>query len=340
MAVTIRDVAKKAKVSIGTVSRFLNGAKVRESNRKRIESAIADLKFEENFFARRLIKSKTMAILVLVPTIDDLFSGSIVRVMEKEYEKENYSIILSNYHGNPQLLKEKLNFFRTRVDGVVLFPFLSKEGEGEIIKVLKKYLESNIPVQIFNENIEALKVDKFFTDNEDASFRATELLIHNGHKKIAIINGFDNDYVGKNRLNGFVKALQLYNINIDTRYIKNGSFTMNGGYVAAMELFDEIDPPTALLITNYNMSYGAMIAVQQKKIKVPEELSVISFDYSIFADIIQPPLSVIEQATEKMARKACHIMIERLKGCYNEEPKIHFFPAKILIRDSVKMYKE
>jgi len=335
MAATIRDVAKKARVSVGTVSRYLNGARLREKNRISIENAIEELGFEANFFARGLTKSKTMAVAVLVPHTDDYFSGSIIKVLERELGKKNYSIMVSNYHGDADILEKRLIFFKTRVDGIVLFPYFIKQ-DGKVGSLIKKYIDAGIPTQIFNEDIRGVATDKFFTDNVNASFRAIEYFIHHGHTKIAVINGQNNDYVGINRHKGFLDAMQLYGIPVNERYIKYGGYTMNGGYEAAIELLDSSDRPTALYITNYLMTFGAMMAIQEKNIKVPDELSVIGFDYMRFADIIVPPINVVEQSIEKMGESVAKLMLARIEGDFDEFPKVQYFPAKMLVRDSVK----
>lgn len=330
MSSTIRDVAKRAGVALGTVSRYLNGCRLREDNKLKIEKAILELGFKENIIAKGLKNNRSMTIGVVIGSITDIFSTSIVSAVERVLEKENYSVILCDYEGKDDKLEWKLQFLLNRsVDGLILFAGDKSPG------ILEEYYKNGIPVVVLDHILPEAGVDTVLADNANASFRAAERLIHSGHKRIAIINGPENSYVSKERYRGFLEALNLYNLNPDSLLVKSGGFSSQGGYCAALELLKHDFPPTALYITNYYMTLGAMMAINELNIKIPDELSVIGFDHFELSDVIKPALTVIEQPVNEIGEIAGRIILKRLKGNYAGFPETHCIKTRMLVRDSI-----
>jgi Transcriptional regulators len=334
MSVTIHDVAKRAGVSVGSVSRYINGYTLKDRNRLSIEQAIKELGFKENIIARGLKNSRTMTIGVVIGSLTDIFSTSIVTSLERVLEKENYSLIICDYEGERLKFKQKIDFLKDRlVDGMVIFP---GNGRGDI---LKEVLESRVPAVIINDDVCEAEVDKVLVDNSNASFRAIEKLIHLGHKHIAVINGPEGNYVSQERYRGYLEAMKLYNLTVEPRYVKCGGFNSNGSYNAVMELFNEPEHPTALYITNYYMTLGALMAINQKGIKVPGQLSVIGFDRFELMDVVKPTLTVIEQPTAEIGEAAAQVLLKRLKGDYSDFPQRLQLNTRMVIGESTGPYK-
>lgn len=333
-SITVKDVAKQAGVAVGTVSRYLNGYTLRPDKRERVQKAINELGFKGNFLARGLKKKCSMTIGALTSGFTEIFSLSIINAFSKTIEMEGYSLILSDYEGNSDKFIQKLRFLNDRyIDGLVVFPTFSDE---KALVGLNELLKEQIPVILINEIIEGVHTDCVIVDNANTSFRAVEHLIHANHTKIAIICGFEEDYVSLERLRGYREALQVYNIPENDKYIKYGRYSNKGGYLAAMELLQNPDPPTALYITNYGMTNGALMAIRELNINIPEQLSVIGFDYTEFTDLIKPTLTVVKQPTEKMGEIAAQIMLKRIKGDFSDFPKKLQINTALLLRDSVR----
>ena len=332
MAVTIRDVAKRANVSLGTVSRYLNGYTLREENRLKVERAIKELGFKQNIIAKGLKSNRSMTIGVVIDDFTNIFCTSIVTSIEKTVEKENYSIILCDYEGDTAKLEQKLNFLRDRfVDGLVLF------SNNVHLSIMDEYIQNGIPVVIVNEDIPGFNSDMVLVDNASASFRAVERFIHANHTKIAVINGPSDSWVSCQRFEGYKQALRAYDIPIESRWIKYGNFTTVGGYLATKEFFEKSDVPTALYVTNYYMTMGAVMAIHELNIKVPQELSIIGFDYFELSDVIKPSLTLIEQPTSKMGEIAGSLIIKRIKGDYSDYPQVCRLHTRMIVRDSVRV---
>lgn len=331
MAATVRDVAKKAGVSLGTVSRFLNGYSLREDNYFKVKDAIDQLGFKENIIAKGLKNNRTMTIGVVIVSLTDIFATSIVTSVERVLEDNNYSIILCDYEAHADKQEKKLRFLKDRsIDGLILYP------SGQYLPILDEYLKDDIPVVLVNEDIPGLNTDKVLVDNANASFRAVEKLIHLNHRRIGVINGTDYDYVSQERLRGYKDALQVYEIPMEQELVKYGKHSNAGGYHAARELMLSQDPPTALFVTNYYMTIGAMMAINEMNIKVPQDLSIIGFDRFDLMDVIRPALTVIEQPSERIGEIAAELLLKRIRGDYSDFPKTHQLNTKMLNRDSVK----
>lgn len=333
MAVTIRDVAKRAGVSLGTVSRYLNGYKLRDENRIRVEEAIHQLGFKQNIIAKGLKNNRSMTIGVVIDDFTNIFSTSIVTAIEKTVEKDNYSIILCDYEEDTQKLEQKLSFLKDRfVDGLILF------SNNVYLDIMDEYIKDGVPIVVVNEDIPGFHTDKVMVNNADASFRAVEKFIHSNHKKIAIINGPCDSCVGQERFSGYVQALQVYDIPVEQCWIKYGNFTTVGGYLATKELFNNSQMPTALYVANYYMTLGTIMAIHEMNIKVPDKLSIIGFDYFDLSDVIKPSLTLIEQPTLTMGEMAGNIILKRIKGDYSDYPEVHRLHTRMIVRDSVRSF--
>jgi LacI family transcriptional regulator len=332
MSVTIREVAKRANVSLGTVSRYLNGYKLREHNRLRIEEAIRELGFQENIIAKGLKNNRSMTIGVVLASLTDLFATSVITAAESILAKENYSIIVCDFQSSQLQLEQKLRFLKSRsVDGLILFP-----GKYSCPEILQEYADDGIPVVIVNDDMPSFQTDKVTVDNSNASFRAVEWLIHQNHRDIAIINGDLGTYTGRERYKGYLEAMQTYDIKPRDEYITYGHFSNRGGYEAAINLLSLEKPPTAIYITNYYMTFGAIIAINERKIKIPGDISIIGFDHFELSDVINPPLTVVEQPTQRIGEMAAQTVIRRIKGDYDDFPVSISVKTRMIIRDSVK----
>ena len=331
MSVTIRDVAKLAGVSLGTVSRYLNGYSLREQNRAKIEGAIKELGFQANFIAKGLKNNRTMTIGVVLASLTDLFATSVITAAERILAEDDYSIIVCDFEGDQLKLEQKLRFLKYRsIDGLILFP-----GSCNCSEVLKEYMDDGIPVVIVNDDMPSFVTDKITVDNANASFRAVECLIHQNHRDIAIINGDPDTYTGRERYRGYLEALQTYDIKPRDELITCGHFSNRGGYEAAKYLLTLENPPTALYVTNYYMTFGAIIALNEMKIQIPNDLSVIGFDHFDLSDVINPPLTVVDQPTDKIGEVAAQTVIRRIQGDYEDFPVSINIKTRMLMKDSV-----
>jgi LacI family transcriptional regulator len=314
MMANIRQVADASGVSTATVSKFLNGVKVKEKNRVAIEGAILKLNFKVNQIARGLRTNKSMTIGVLIPELDNLFATSIVSIVENILIENGYSTIICDYKTNAILEVKKLDFLIDKmVDGIITIPYYQTAENLENI---------DVPIVLIDRMVENSDCDCILIDNEEASYKATNYLIENGHKSIAILCGNTEIYTTKERYNGYIKALNENHIKVNSEYVLFGNYDVKTGYDLTNMLINMKNRPTAIFATNNEMTIGAMIALNEQNIDIPNEISFVGFDNLELAKAVKPKLSIITQPTEKIGEVAAHTIIARINGEVSTEKTV------------------
>ncbi len=299
MGATIRDVAKKTGLSLGTISKYINGQPVRESNRVLIEQAIAELQFKPNKIAKGLRNSQTFSVAVLLPMLTSNFCTSMISTIESYLLPRGYSVIVCECHNDAQMELQKTKFLLDRmVDGIILIPY---DTSGRQIELIQK---NQTPLVVVDQLIKNHPADTIILDNQTASYEPVLQLIQMNHKKIAIITGGEDHYTSQERLAGYKKALTEYGLPICPAYIQCGEYTTVGGYEAMQRLAALPDPPTAVFISNYDMEIGAYLAINSLNLQIPDDISIIGFDNLPLVNLVKPSLSFCEQPTEEMGLSA------------------------------------
>jgi len=320
MSATLKDIANKISVSVSTVSRVVNGKKyVKPETRKKILKALKDMDYTPNQVARSLKIKSTNTIGVVIPDINEDFFSYVFKGLNNILDKNGYSVILCDTEENEKKEEIYLNLLtEKRIDGIVLAT-VSKNN-----KTLNKLLESGLPV-IFIDNLPNIKnnFDSVIIDNEKASCLAVEHLLEFGHKRIGIITGKTNETTGYERLSGYKKALKMNNIDIHKELIKIGDFKEESGYKNMNELLKD-DKITSVYIASSKMTYGAIKAIRENNLKIPEDISVVGFDVHDPSGLIKPSITTIIQPEK-------HKRINNPKSKYRQ--KIVLDP-EIIAKDS------
>ncbi len=179
-------------------------------------------------------------------------------------------------------------------------------------------------------------IDMVQTDCASVSYQIVEELIQNGHQKIGIICGRGYSTTAKERLNGYLRVMEDYEIPLRKEYLIEGNYDYASGYEGIHKIRQLPDPPTAVFITNYHMSVGALTAVNQMKIRVPDDLSLAAFDDMELCSIVRPGLTAVRQPLKEMMKAACDILEKRVHGDYSDFPARVSLKATIVNRDSIK----
>jgi LacI family transcriptional regulator len=330
IAATIKDVAKYTGLSIATVSKYLNGGNVLEQNRYLIEEAIKVLDFKVNQMARGLKTSRTMTVGILIPSLENIFFTSIVSNVENILLKNRYSTIICDYRGDADLEKKKLDFLVNKmVDGIIMVP------HGGEVEHIRKAAAGNLPVVLIDRILKGIECDVVLADNLNASYDAVEQLIIRGHKRIGIICGPEEIFTTEERLKGYIRVHEDYAMEVDRNLIKHGDYQIESGYNHLLSLLDVQDPPTAVFVTNYEMTLGAIMAVNKKDIPIPEDLSFIGFDNIQLAKVVKPPLSIVVQPIQQIGETAAYVLLKRLKGDNRVFPSIYRLKTELIVKESV-----
>lgn len=308
MAATIKDVSKATGLSLATISSYLNGGNVRKENKVKIKKAIKDLDFEINEIARGLKTNKTKTIGIIIPEFNSNFFAEICMEIEDLLREKGYSVIISDSRSNKDREDEAIDFLiRKRVDGMIIVP-----ATNSVTKI-KRFLDLSKPVVFLDRFSPGLEnVAYIVIDNIYASKSAVQRLVDAGHTKIGMIIGPENIYTSVERTKGYIEAMEDNNILYDEKLIVYGNYTTSGGIEAMKYLIEQNNDMTAVLITNYEMTEGAVMALNELNIKIPSQLALIGFDTYDFARAVTPKLNIVIQPIEEIAQNATKQILERL----------------------------
>lgn len=329
---TIIDVAAMAGVSNSTVSKvFAEHYRVSSKTRRKVLRAAQQLDYDPSMIARSLRSGRTRAIGLLVADIANPFYPKIVRGVEDVAFKNDYAVFVCDL--NERLERESVYFrmFRNRwIDGVI---FSGVEGVHQEERHIHNMIENGVPVVAIDREIPGLFTDVIMIDNERSAFDATKHCIQLGHKRIGVITGPAKIRVFDRRYQGYRRALIEAGMSVNPNLIIQGHQTTAGGAGAAERFLDLVKPPTAIFATNDLMAVGALKALLDKQVKVPEEISVVGFDDIPLASLVSPALTTVAQPTYEMGKEAMSLLIERIEGKQGLRTKI-LLEAGLVIRES------
>ncbi len=330
IASTIKDVAIMAGVSTATISKYINGKSVKEQNRVRIEEAIKALDFKANSLARGLKTNKTLTIGVLIPSLENIFATSIVSHIERILLQNGYSTIICDYNQDTRLENNKFDFLMSKyVDGLIIMPLGITEDR------IQNAAEKEIPIVLIDRPIQNKECDVVLVDNMNASYNAVEQFITRGHREIGIICGPEHIYTAQERLKGYMRVHEDYGMQVNKKNIKFGDYEIQSGYDLMMEFLKTEAMIDAVYVTNYEMTIGAVMALNEMNIKMPDELSFIGFDNQQLAKVIKPNLTIVIQPIKQIGECAADIILKRLKGDITNYPTMLRLKTEILIGDSI-----
>ncbi len=327
--------AQKSGLSIATISKYINGGNVLDKNKIVIQNAIDELNFKVNEMARGLKTNKTKTVGIALPELNNLFFTSIVSKIEDVILKEGYGTIICDYKQDYDLEKKKLDFLVNKsVDAIVLIP--SGKEENEINEILK----NGTPVILIDRLLKGVECDVVLGDNLSSSYNAVEQLFIMGHKRVGVIIGPKEMYTAEQRLKGYYRVHEDYSLRIDLDLIKYGDYRMDSGYILFKELLNMENAPTAIYVTNYEMTLGAVMAINEMNIKIPNDLSIIGFDNMDLVKVINPPLSVVVQPVESIGETTAKLLLKRMNGDNSNFPSVNRLKAKLIITKSIEKLNE
>lgn len=305
---TIKDVARRTGLSLSTISKYLNGGNVREENRLKIEQAIRELDYSVNYFARSLKANRSMTIGILLPTISSPFFGRVVAAMDAQLLKSGYQSVVCSYNFDHTLELEKLEFLaRRHVDGLIYVP------EHATIDEIRPRV-GQTPMIFLDRTIEGADCDTIVVDNLNAVYMATEQLISRGHRRIGLIAGPQSISTARERMTGYRRVLSDYSLPVDESLIVMGDYDMESGSRLFNRLLDMPDAPTAICVTNYDMTIGAITAAHERGVALPKDVDLIGYDNVDLCRIVSHTLEIVEQPMDEMGKAAAKLIADRLAG--------------------------
>lgn len=307
MSVTIKDIAKEAGIGTSTVSAHLNGVAVRPKNKAAIEAAIKKLGYIRNDYARGLKTKKSNTVGVLMPDLSNTFAAEIIGSMEEILSPQGYGILVCDYKTTGKSERDTCDFLLSKmVDALVVVMPQSANGS-----FLDTAVAAGLPVVVIDRKINRSDIVQIVINNREISYIATKKIIERGHKNIGIISGDSDIYTACERHRGYMDALKeqgLYNEN----YFYNGKLSVEGGRTAMKRLASEHPEVTAVFAVNYEMTVGAIIALNELGLKIGEDISFAGFDNFNLARVVTPRLAAASQPTGEMGKMAAEIILRSL----------------------------
>ncbi len=330
-SITIVDVARESGVSYSTVSRVLNGFEhVKESTRQRVLEAADRLGYVANMQARSLAGGKTNVVGLLVPNLDNGYIAEIVSGADEELFRANYNMMLyttRRYQDREEAYVKSI--YNGMTDGLVLIVPLTP------IKYLQVLQNQNFPYVLVDQSDPTNKSNVVDSTNWQGAYDATTYLIQLGHRKIAHITGLEGLSSATDRLDGYKTALSDNNIAIRDEYIVYGNFYQTLGYECGSQLVTLDDPPTAIFAASDLTALGAMEAVRDHGLSIPEDISIIGFDDIPQSVITYPKLTTVRQSLRQMGRVAVKLLLEQMGNSEHTARRITL-STELVERESTK----
>lgn len=332
MGVTISDIAKYSGVSVSTVSRVINeDPKVAENTREKVLNIINEYNYSPNIFAKSLSKNESNTIGIIIPDITNPFFGDIIKGVSEVVDRHNLNMTLYNTDEDTEKEKRHLKTIKAqRLKGLIMTP-TSDLNDTEYLELVKQL---EIPIVLLDRDIKELNLDGVFIDNYGSALEATEMLINNGHERIALISGPENSKPGRDRKKGYIDALKNVSLGIDEKIIIEGDFKFNSGYEAAKNIIAMEKKPSAIFCVNNMMTLGCMKALNESNYEVPNDISLMGFDEIDIFNIFETNISTIKRPTLEMGRIAMELLIKKFIKKDKDSPEKIILKTEIILKGS------
>jgi len=335
---TLREIADRAGVSVGTVSNVINGtAAVSAERRERVLAAIRELDYQPNHVARSLKLKKTRMLGMVISDITNPFFPQLVRGAEDAALKNSYLLITFNTDDNVEREKRVLSVLRQRrVDGVLLVVAPNAGDDGHI----RGILDSGMPIVCLDRLPAGIEVDSVSVDNVAGARDCVRHLISMGHRRIAILTGPKAVQTAAERLQGYQEALIQAGIAADPALILEGDFRSESGYRLGRALLAGSDRPTAVFVCNNMMALGLLRALAELGLNCPRDVAVASFDDFPLAEAFQPRMTAVAQPAYSIGYRGAELLIARIEGRPAEpRPSRIRLATQLLVRESSTGYR-
>lgn len=336
MKVKLIDVANRAGVSKSTASQYINGRYeyMSKDTKKRIQAAIEELDYTPNQIARSLKTRKTNSIAVIVNSISGHITSQVIRGIDDYCKEKNFNVLIYNTDYDSETEKKALcNLKSFGIDGVII------TSSGEITELLYDINQNSFPVVHIHRKFEGMKLNTVLSNYYQGTFDATNYLVKQGHKQIAIITyAFEGITTRQDRIDGYIDSLKKHNIKLDSELVKivdNPNETQS-----AIHMLLNLETPPTCIITMYNnLTVQLLNYVNQHNIKIPDDLSIVAFDDLPHSNLFKVPITVINQSSYELGQKSAELIINRISNPNKEHDNVTL-PCELIIRESTNIKAE
>ena len=326
---TIRDVARKAKVSTATVSRVLNSSgAVDESTRRRVLDVASELRYTPNPIGRSLSMRKTEGIGLLLPDLHGEFFSEVIRGSDQAAQSEKYHLLVSSSHNDREELEAALRMMHGRVDGLIV---MSPDIDAD---TLVRNLPRTLPVVLMSSSAAGGSTDSIDIDNFNGAYQLVSHLISHGHSRIAIIRGTERNCDAEERVRGYKAAMKNAKIEGSMMIEERGDFSEASGFDAMKAILERRERPTAVFSSNDSMAIGALSALFEAGFRVPEDMALGGFDDIPIARFIKPSLTSVRVRISEMGALAVERLVDAIRQKNAHTRKRIVLPTTVIARES------
>ncbi|MBC7721038.1 MAG: LacI family DNA-binding transcriptional regulator [Pedobacter sp.] len=328
---TIKDIARALQVSTSTVSRALrNSNDVNQDTRKAVLALAEELNYQPNQLALSLLHKQTHTIGVIVPNLDFVVSTMVKGIDEVALEA-GYTVMVCQ--SNESYGREILNT-RRLMDSLVDGFIISVSSETKMVDHFKKIQNQKKPIVVFDRVTPDLQAPKVRLDNEEGGLLATQHLIDQGYKRIAILAGPENLDISNRRMDGYLKALKDNKMKVDKDLIIHCDFNQDYAYLATKELLAMKRRPDAIFTISDRMAIGAMLAIKEKRLNMPYDIGLVGFNNEPVTSLVTPMISSVEQPAFEIGKQTAKLFIELMHGDVDLSDREIVLKPKLFIRES------
>ncbi|MBN2519416.1 MAG: LacI family DNA-binding transcriptional regulator [Bacteroidales bacterium] len=331
--ITIKDIAKQMGVSPSTVSRALKDhPDIGYETREAIKKLAKELNYKPNLIALSLRHSKTYTIGVIIPEMVHYFFSTVISGIEEVAHEAGYNVMICQSNENfDREVSNAQALLAARVEGLLVS--ISKTTNN--YEHFQNLIENQIPIVFFDRDCPGMETNRILVDDFEGAYQATEHLIKMGCKHIAHLYAPQHLEIGKKRLEGFLKALRDNNLEPDNNLIIKCDL-----HEEALEIVPRLLKlpvrPDGIFAVNDNAAAGALIAIKNSKLKIPEDIAVIGFSNSLISTVTDPPLSSVEQHGFEMGKKAAEMLFKRIETKNTSLVETEILKTELIIRGSSK----
>ncbi len=327
---TIKDVAKRAGVSVATVSYVINGTRnVAPETAARVRAAMEEMNYHPNAVAQSLRTRSTHVIGAVISDISNPFFATLIKGAEDCARKNGYSLLICN---TSEKLENELVYLqllsRKRVDGMIIAP------TGKNDELIKDLIERGMQIVFIDRKVDGVPAPAVLSENEEGAYQATRHLLERGHLRIGIVLGLPHVSTTTERLAGYRRALKEMGLAGDPSLIGYGHSQVDGAREASVKLLDRPDRPTAVFATNNLMTIGLMTAIHDLGLRCPCDISVVGFDDFDWAAAFEPPLTAVAQNPYLIGKRATEILFANLNQDDRSATEVRI-PTQLRPRGSV-----
>jgi DNA-binding LacI/PurR family transcriptional regulator len=333
--VTIKDIARRLNISVSTVSRALRGSTdINPETKKLVIDLAAELDYQPNSIALSLVKSKTNIVGVIIPDITIPFFASAIKGIQEVASAAGYNVMICQSSESEEIEKNNTQaLLSSRVAGLIV----SVSGQTKTFEHFKTVQRRGVPLVFFDRVCEEIEAPKVLADDYNGAFQAVEHLIKMGSKRIAHLAGPELLKLTQNRKRGYLDALQKHNLPIDPSLIIHVEFNRKQAYEATNRLLELPQPPDAIFAISDRVAIGAIMALKDKNIKIPEEVAVVGFGNEATSAILDPALTTVMQYPFEMGKIAARLFLEQVDMDPEAfEPKTEILNTELIINKSSK----